>query len=1127
MFLIALERSRTLTASLFVLACLFTLSPACYAQTNARMLTTPNAQTGTSYQFVAADTTRVTTFNNASPVAVTLPSGATLGFGPGTMLSVINLGAGTVTITCSNCTINGAVTLVLAQNQGADIYGGYGSPTVNYIALPSLSGASGLPAGPSGTLQCTNGLTFSACSETDNGTNFSTSLNARFKGPNPYVDITSYGARAGNVNLAPIAAGITATCSGTTTTLTLSSASTFVNGDGISAYGCGPTPSITTPGAVTVTPVLAKAGTGTGIVVNGPTGATTYNYKVTGRDALGGQTAASTVATTTTGAASLGNQQVNITSCSRSNNVVTCITASAHGLVAGAQIKIGAGNSLSDGSFYGRHVVNSTADNTHFVYLDSLDTRQGASTASTGGVLIWYNANHITWASSGSAAVEYFIYSDRANPGTFALIGRSMPQGTNTDLTFDDFGSPMMDNQIFPAYVPTTAPSSPVNGNLNTTIVSGGGSTTLTVANAASQSVSGVSIRLSSGPALLAAFTAASANGSSVYIPIDPSGGSFPINSYIDVQAFPNVNVMQSGGLYSNETIACKCQWYGDRSAVGNNTSGPGIWRGNPAISVNAAHPALYNSLLFGVVLQGVTFSNGGSVNGILGALYEGGFNMAFTQDYFFTGSGNNDYMGIGLYLRGSAGQSATNVIIDQDGFAPGGPVSDSGSQTPVFYCNLCGQGQVRSAYYVHRGGQINGVASGGGWKIDHSYINGGSTPLYTFSGYTNNWGAILNLITLDTIAEPCIFAASAGAVAFPSGGVCTPSSPANGLVISGVEGLPIYILGGVGNTPQVSPNVSAFGPVCQGGASDGIFGSNYSTYCNNIFDTALSTGVNYPIFVNSAPHSAPTCAVSAGGSLAIGSYQFVIVPVWQNGGEGSYSPASLACTTTTGNQTITISNLGGFAGNPKSQNLYYCVSNGTNCTSGFAAANTFGDPLAASTTSLVWSSFALNSFASNGALPSGGPTMLMPGMQGIATPGITLAGNPFGSGVQTSAGTNFGTNLSTQTVIASMPQTQMVTVNIATTQSLAGAGCGAGANTVFATLAWTAPGNTAETITLGTLSISANGAVDSGVATGTTTATSIVAKAGTAVTYTTTSVLNSAGCSPIPQYTIYAKATF
>lgn len=128
------------TKLLLFVAIFAALGGSTLAQNNARMLTTPNAQTGTSYIFVAADTTRVVTFSNAGAVAATLPNGATFGFSAGTMLSVANLGAGTVTITCSSCTINGAATLALGQNQGADIYGGSGAPAVNYIALPSPGG---------------------------------------------------------------------------------------------------------------------------------------------------------------------------------------------------------------------------------------------------------------------------------------------------------------------------------------------------------------------------------------------------------------------------------------------------------------------------------------------------------------------------------------------------------------------------------------------------------------------------------------------------------------------------------------------------------------------------------------------------------------------------------------------------------------------------------------------------------------------------------------------------------------------------------------------------------------------------------------------------------------------------
>ena len=96
-----------------------------------RTLSGVNYQTGTTYSLQPIDTTRLTSFANAGAVAVCLsaPASACTGvtqpyfFGAGSIFSVVNTGAGTVTITCSTCTINGAATLVLTTGQGADIYG--------------------------------------------------------------------------------------------------------------------------------------------------------------------------------------------------------------------------------------------------------------------------------------------------------------------------------------------------------------------------------------------------------------------------------------------------------------------------------------------------------------------------------------------------------------------------------------------------------------------------------------------------------------------------------------------------------------------------------------------------------------------------------------------------------------------------------------------------------------------------------------------------------------------------------------------------------------------------------------------------------------------------------------------
>lgn len=148
---------------------------------------------------------------------------------------------------------------------------------------------------------------------------------------------------------------------------------------------------------------------------------------------------------------------------------------------------------------------------------------------------------------------------------------------------------------------------------------------------------------------------------------------------------------------------------------------------------------------------------------------------------------------------------------------------------------------------------------------------------------------------------------------------------------------------------------------------------------------------------------------------------------------------------------------------------------------------------------------------------------MLMPGLQGVAAPAIVLAGNPFGNALITTAATNFGTALTAQTIIASSPLTGSLTVNLNVIQSLLGASCGAGTNTATPTLNWTGPGGTAESAALSALSISANGALDSFQ----NDTITIAVKAATAVTFTVASALGSAGCAPVPQYTVYAKAFF
>lgn len=127
-----------------------------------------NAQTGTSYTIASTDAAKLVTLSNASAVAVTLPQ-ATSSFGAGFAFDVQNLGAGTVTVTPTTSTINGASTLTVAQNRGCTItsdgtnyqvsactatVSGGGSGTVTSVAatVPTGYTVSGSPVTTSGTL---------------------------------------------------------------------------------------------------------------------------------------------------------------------------------------------------------------------------------------------------------------------------------------------------------------------------------------------------------------------------------------------------------------------------------------------------------------------------------------------------------------------------------------------------------------------------------------------------------------------------------------------------------------------------------------------------------------------------------------------------------------------------------------------------------------------------------------------------------------------------------------------------------------------------------------------------------------------------------------------------------------
>lgn len=96
-----------------------------------------NPQTGTTYTVQSTDQAKLVVFTNASPVAVTLPAAST--FGANWEFDVLNLGAGTVTITPTTSTINGVGALALTTGQGAHIF----SDGTNYFVQSGAGSGSG------------------------------------------------------------------------------------------------------------------------------------------------------------------------------------------------------------------------------------------------------------------------------------------------------------------------------------------------------------------------------------------------------------------------------------------------------------------------------------------------------------------------------------------------------------------------------------------------------------------------------------------------------------------------------------------------------------------------------------------------------------------------------------------------------------------------------------------------------------------------------------------------------------------------------------------------------------------------------------------------------------------------
>jgi hypothetical protein len=96
------------------------------------------AVTGTSDTFVLADNGGAVSYSNASPITATVPPFSSVAYANGTVIQLLNLGAGVVTVTAGvGVTLNGS-SVALAQNTGGTLIK---TATNTWYFLPSSTGS--------------------------------------------------------------------------------------------------------------------------------------------------------------------------------------------------------------------------------------------------------------------------------------------------------------------------------------------------------------------------------------------------------------------------------------------------------------------------------------------------------------------------------------------------------------------------------------------------------------------------------------------------------------------------------------------------------------------------------------------------------------------------------------------------------------------------------------------------------------------------------------------------------------------------------------------------------------------------------------------------------------------------
>jgi hypothetical protein len=774
------------------------------------------------------------------------------------------------------------------------------------ISTGGSGGGGGTPCTTTtGALQRELAGAFGCSNVSESGTTLRVNDDIQAKGPNPYFDITNYG---GYVQNNSSIQNTTANTTVSSTTVTLASAIDFANGQGIVINGAGSLPTI--PNSPTV-------GTVTPLYVTG--GSTTRSYEWVGEDYSGGLKAAGTAGTSAATAATLGINTISITGVVRSGGLDTFTCATNCNVAIGSPIQISGFSGGSNSTVNGSMTVNTIPTSTTFtVYAQGLAdyTESASATMQVRACNALFPSGTLTQEAT---VLRYWVYRQDNGAGNYNLVGVVPGQ----DPFYIDCGQGVSGQ---PSYVPSTAPAADIPGYLATTIVSGGGTTSLVVANAAGTSVSGQTAQHDNSQVLRNLLgTVYSAHGGIIRFPVLPSNStlSFPFNATTNLQSVSNSTSasvrIEVSAITLNQPIA-----------ISPNSE----WTGIPQVGYASFGYSTYGSIggaASPMFIFNTAMNSWAKVSKIKFAGSSTG-HTSIISDEKIGGGGN-----VGLIFEDVvfSGNNAPTAIIKGgfDFWFIRGQGSVSGSENATWYASPIIRLTNVSSYVTTSGSQLPGRIT-----IDHMNLAGGTGIQFDNLPASNEAATItnggLNLIEYSALHE-----LSAG----PHIRVNTTSSAygiflidpnfadqTNGLHQPIVEltGTTLFnhivVSGAVagGGNPTILGGGSQLGAICLNNVFTQGCGPSPNTNIQgstSLVDAGVFQLINGASMGAQLPNPTGTCTavVSAGGSVPVGTHTYAIAwadrnPVVYGNGTVPYAgitlfTATCSATTSGGNQTVTI----------------------------------------------------------------------------------------------------------------------------------------------------------------------------------------------------------------------------